>query len=105
MKVLIIGKNGQVGHELVEIGIQKKYAVISLSQSDLNITNEKKVHTIIKKHQPDIVINTAAYHHPKDSEENPEKTFLTNTVAVKYLAEACKKNNVKFVHYSTDRVF
>ena len=55
--------------------------------------------------QPDIVINTAAYHKVDEVEDNPEKAFLINSIAQKNLSELCELNTWTLVYMSTDYVF
>jgi len=59
----------------------------------------------LEKINPDIVINTAAYHKVDEVEDNPEKAFLVNSVAQKNLAEICETNKWTLVFISTDYVF
>ena len=105
MKILLLGKNGQLGHELNVQGIKFKHKVISLSHEDLDVTDFKKTKKTIEKVDPDIVINATAYHVVADCEMYPEKAFLVNATAVKNLAEVTDSIGIRFVHYSTDYVF
>ncbi len=105
MKILLLGKNGQLGRELNIQGKKLRHKVISFSHEDLDITDFKKTKRTIEKVNPDIVINATAYHVVADCEIYPEKVFLINAVAVKNLAEVTDSIGITFVHYGTDYVF
>lgn len=105
MKILILGKNGQVGQELLTQATELDFDVVALSREELDITNFKSVVNQIEKIKPDIVINASAYHVVPDCETYPDKAYLINAIAVKNLADICEKNDITLVHYSTDYVF
>lgn len=105
MKIFLIGKNGQLGHEIDILSKKLKYKIFSYGQKELNILDYKSVRNEIIKIKPDIVINTAAYHVVSDCEKYPEKAFQINALAQKNLADICHEKNIKLVYYSTDKVF
>ncbi len=103
MRILIIGADGQLGTDLCNV--IPKEEQIPLTIKNIDITNREITLQEIKNHQPDVVINTAAYHHVDKCEENVTPAFEVNTYGVKYLAEACKAVDACLVHISTDYVF
>ena len=103
MKILIIGADGQLGTDLCKV-IPKKEQ-IPLTIKDIDITDREKTFAVIKKHSPDIVINTAAYHHVDKCEDEPALAFTVNSDGVKHVAEACRDLDAVLVHISTDYVF
>lgn len=104
MKFLLIGKNGQLGHELnIELG--KKYKVSAFSSKELNIEDKGKISQFVKRIKPDVVINASAFHVVRDCEEFPDKAFIINSIAIKNLAQICQDNGSRLIHYSTDYVF
>lgn len=105
MKILLIGKNGQLGQEIVNQAVNFNYEIKPYSHHELDITNAQKLNDEITKTNPDVVINTTAYHVVAECDSNPLEAFNINTVAVKNLAEICSQNNKIFVTYSTDYVF
>ena len=104
MKIAVIGASGQVGYNLVEV-LSTSNEVTALTHEDMDITDFVKTRGTLTKLEPDVVINTAAYHKTDECEENPERSFLVNSVAVRNLAMTCKETDSLFVHYSTDYVF
>jgi len=102
-KILIIGGDGQLGSDL-KASLSANELLLPL-RSELDITNFQNVRNYIEKHSPAIVINTAAFHNVDECENRPELSFTTNTLAIKNLAEICRKIDAVFVHISTDYVF
>lgn len=105
MKILLIGKNGQLGAELDKQSAEKGHEVYSFGHEELNITDSEKVKSKIESLNPDLVINASAFHHVPLCEEQPDQAFLVNASSLKPIAEICSKNDIKFITYSTDYVF
>lgn len=103
-KILVTGAGGQLGQCLQKL-VGKSTNVLFAEKKDLDITDVNAVHSFFKKHQPQIVINTAAYTQVDAAESNAELAFLINADAVKNLAETCKIFGSKLIHISTDYVF
>jgi len=104
MKVIITGKGGQLAWELEQLAPQG-YEIISVGINELDITNESLVSEFIFNTKPDLVINAAAYTAVDKAEEDSETAYAVNELGTKYLANACKKINVRILHVSTDFVF
>lgn len=104
-KILIIGSTGQLGSELAVEAIQKGHTVFPMTHADLDITDSESIKKEIQELKPDIVINASAYHVVPDCETYPDKAFLVNATALKYLADICHELDIHLVHYSTDYVF
>ncbi len=100
MKVAVIGASGQLGSDLVKVFED----VIPLTHKDIEVTDLSSCE-ILKELKPDVVINTAAYHKTDECEENPEKTFLVNSVGARNVALVCKEIDAIDVYISTDYVF
>lgn len=110
MKILLLGKNGQVGWEL-QRALQPLGQVIALDrnineQGDCgDVSNFEQINQTIARTQPNIVINATAYTAVDKAESEQLQNDLINHLAVKNLAEQCKHINALLVHYSTDYVF
>lgn len=104
MKIAIIGANGQLGSDLFEV-LSKQHNVTGLNHSDIEITDIDSVNKMLSSLQPDIFINTAAYHVVPEAEKFPDKAFAINGSAVLNLAKVCQDKKIRLVHYSTDYVF
>lgn len=110
MKILLLGKNGQVGWEL-QRALQPLGEVIALDRS-INeaglcgdVVDFLAIKYVFDQVQPDIVVNATAYTAVDKAESDQETADLVNHKAVAHLAELCHKHNSLLVHYSTDYVF
>lgn len=111
MKILLLGKNGQVGWELHR-ALQPLGEVIALDRTvnkNTNycgdVTNLEAINETINSIAPDIIINATAYTAVDKAESEKALNDLVNHLAIKNLAKQCKKINALLVHYSTDYVF
>lgn len=110
MKILLLGKNGQVGWEL-QRALQPLGEVIALDRSTSldgligDLANFDQIKQTIEKVQPNIIVNAAAYTAVDKAESDQENADLINHLAVKNLAELCQTHHILLIHYSTDYVF
>jgi dTDP-4-dehydrorhamnose reductase len=120
-KILITGSNGLLGQKLVyRLLREPTVEIIATSKGpnrlvnqtgytyeSLDITNAQEVETAIKKHMPDVVVNTAAMTNVDACETAKEECHKMNVDAVQYIVNAMKKlpNNPQLIHLSTDFIF
>ena len=105
-KIMVTGVNGQLGHDVVRELRSRHYTnVIAIDINDLDITNEMDVKNFVFKHKPDIIMHNAAWTAVDKAEEFPDKVYSVNALGVKYLTEAAKETDAKFMYISTDYVF
>lgn len=109
MKILLLGKNGQLGWELQRslAPLGKLIALDRFGRNDLcgDLTDLEGLKKIITLLQPNVIVNAAAYTAVDRAETNQELAFLINAEAPKILAIEAKKINALLIHYSTDYVF
>ncbi len=103
-KIAVIGANGQLGSELVSF-LGESYEVIALTHQDLEITRLDHSLEVLKQINPDIIINTAAYHNVPKCEDNPAVAFEVNALGALNLARISDTLNAVLIHFSTDYVF
>jgi len=103
MKILITGINGQVGHALMRE--LTEHELIGLTRKDCDLTNPDQIRQVIDRHQPDLIINPAAYTKVDQAEDEPELAFQINRDAPKVMAEKAREYNISLIHFSTDYVF
>jgi len=103
MKILITGVNGQVGHALMRK--MTDHELIGLTRQDCDLTNLDQIKEAIDYHQPELIINPAAYTKVDQAEEEPELAFQINRDAPKVMAEKAREYNIPLIHFSTDYVF
>ncbi len=109
-KILVTGSTGMLGRELCGL-LSLKQDVVGVSRSGRDgsiaceLSQEAEISAVFRKHQPDLVINTAAYSDVDGCERDPKRAHESNALAVKYLASLCGRVAVPLVHISTDYVF
>ncbi|CAM8345445.1 RfbD dTDP-4-dehydrorhamnose reductase [Candidatus Methylopumilus planktonicus] len=104
MKILITGKDGQVGFAL-----QKKLTslgdVIATNRDMLDLGDPDLIKVFIDKTQPDIIINPAAYTKVDQAETEPQLAYQMNVVVPRVLTEKASELHIPIIHFSTDYVF
>ncbi|MHB1348226.1 MAG: dTDP-4-dehydrorhamnose reductase [Candidatus Humimicrobiaceae bacterium] len=105
MKIALIGSNGQLGSDMIKYFADKGEEMIGLTQDDIDVCYIDKCEPVLLKIQPDIVINTAAFHQVDLCEDEGESAFAVNAVGVKNLCSICTALDIPLMHFSTDFVF
>ena len=103
MRILLIGANGQLGSDLRKIS--GAHEVVSRTHGDLNIVHFSTVQEEIRRIQPEVIINTAAFHKVDLCETEILPAFEVNAYGVRNLALAARDVDSVLVHFSTDYVF
>lgn len=103
-KILLTGKNGQVGWELQRT-LAPLGKVIALDVDDLNLTSPDAIRQMVRDTRPDIIVNPAAHTAVDQAEKEPELAMAINGIAPGIFAEEAKKLGALLVHYSTDYIF
>lgn len=104
-RVLVIGANGQLGHDIVRaLHADGEWEIVPLTHAEIEITDPASVASVLKVHHPEVLVNTAAYH-VVDRNEAAAEFFRVNAVGVKVLVEAARDAGATLVHFSTDYVF
>lgn len=103
MKLLIIGRDGQVSTELERQAGAHEVTLLGLDVVDL--TKPQTGEDAILAAQADVVINAAAYTAVDKAEEDEEIAYLINGEGPRRMAEAAASRNIPFLHISTDYVF
>lgn len=104
MKVLVTGRHGQVGYELMR-SLQSLGQVIGVGRSEMDLCDPDQVRATIRRIQPTLIVNAAAYTAVDEAESRPELAMQINGLAPGVMAEEAAKLGAAIVHYSTDYVF
>jgi len=104
MKILLTGKDGQVGFalhkKLIPLG-----DVIATGRHDFDLGNPEAIRAFIDKIKPDMIINPAAYTQVDKAESEMSLAHQINVTAPQVLAEKASQLNIPIIHFSTDYVF
>lgn len=108
MKILLFGKNGQVGWEL-QRSLAPLGLVLALDRTSTSycgdLTKPDELAKTVLDYRPDFIVNAAAHTHVDKAESEPELARLLNSEAPTALAKAAKDVGAWLVHYSSDYVF
>jgi len=104
MKILLFGKNGQVGWELRRT-LAPLAQVTAVDYPEVNFTVPAVLRALVTATNPSVVVNAAAYTAVDKAETETELCRQVNAVAPGVLAEAAKKVGALMVHFSTDYIY
>lgn len=103
-KILLIGKNGQLGRELQSTLLQLG-DVVGLGQEELDLTQTENITPTIAEIKPNIIVNAAAYTAVDKAETEQELAYRVNATAPEALAQVANQLDATLIHVSTDYVF
>lgn len=104
MKILLLGRTGQLGWELHRT-MATFGEIIALDYPEVDLSRIKELIKKVSSIKPDLIINAAAYTDVDKAESEKEKAFQVNGDAPTELNAYAQKNRIPFIHYSTDYVF
>jgi len=106
MRILVTGKNGQIGMCLVEqLSTMPDVTLLALDRDQLDITDPINVNKVVAEFIPNIIINAAAYTAVDKAEQECELAYAVNRDGPYNLAVAANNINATIIHISTDYVF
>jgi dTDP-4-dehydrorhamnose reductase len=106
MKILVTGKNGQVGSCLVDqLSTMSDVTLLALDRDQLDITDATQVNNVVAEFNPNIIINAAAYTAVDKAEQESVLAYAINRDGPHNLAVVANKINATIIHISTDYVF
>lgn len=104
LRILLTGKNGQVGSELARL-LPSVGELTAFGRAELDLANPKALRRAIADARPNLIINAAAYTAVDQAEKEEALARAINADAPAVIAEQAKKIGAFLVHYSTDYVF
>ncbi len=104
MKILLFGKNGQVGWELNR-SLRPLGEVIAFGREQVDFTVLESLRKTVQEIKPDIIVNAVAYTAVDHAEKEEDLAMKINGIAPGVLADEALKINALLIHYSTDYVF
>lgn len=108
MKILLLGKNGQVGWEL-QRSLAPLGELVSLDRHSTdycgNLADRDGLRHTLQTLKPDLIVNAAAYTAVDKAETDRDTAMLINGLAPQVMAQEAQRSGALLVHYSTDYVF
>lgn len=104
LKILLFGKNGQLGWEL-QRSLSNLGEVIALGHNEADFSHPSDLTAIVAQYKPHIIVNAAAYTAVDQAENMANQAHKVNAESPAILAQAAKICGALLVHYSTDYVF
>jgi len=104
VRILLTGRNGQVGWELSR-ALGSLGELLALDRGELDLADEAAIRRVVREVQPTVIVNAAAYTAVDRAETEPEIATRINAVAPGMLAKEARRSGALLVHYSTDYVF
>jgi dTDP-4-dehydrorhamnose reductase len=115
MRLLVVGSNGLLGSNVVHAARDRGWEVhatyyssrpsFGIPLSKFSLESFEAFDDLIAKHDPGVVINCAAMTDVDACEQNPDQALVLNGEAPGELAARCERDDIEFVHVSTDYVF
>jgi len=107
MRVLVTGKNGQLGQSINKLISENKYddEFVFVGRGELDLSKEESIASYFDNNNFDVIVNCAAYTQVDKAEEEMNLADQVNHLAVKKLVGVAKEQQAKLIHISTDYVF
>lgn len=104
MKILLLGKNGQLGWELARC-LPTLGTVIAVDYPDIDLANPDITRDVVRGAAPDVIVNATAYTAVDKAESAADQAYAINGNGPGVLAEETLKLGAALIHFSTDYVF
>jgi len=104
LKILVTGKNGQVGFEL-QRALAPLGQVVAIDQADCDLADAEAIRALVRRIGPDVIVNPAAYTAVDKAEADQGTAFAVNAEAPRVFGEEAARLGALVVHFSTDYVF
>jgi dTDP-4-dehydrorhamnose reductase len=109
MKILVFGKDGQLGKAFREVlgqrGISQLHQIEYLGRTQCDLLDGAAIIHYLDQSKPDLIINASAYTAVDKAETESDLAFSVNAKAPEIMASYAVKHGATFLHYSTDYVF
>lgn len=111
MKILVFGKDGQLGKAFQEVlgvrtsALLAKPVVQYVGRTECDLANGDALSQLLNQFQPQLIINASAYTAVDKAETESDLAFAINSRAPEIMAQYAADHGATFLHYSTDYVF
>jgi len=103
-KILLTGKTGQIGSELLCL-LSDLGEVVAPSRKELDLLNPENIRNVVREVRPNLIVNSAAFTAVDAAEAENKTAYAINADAPGLLGQEAKRIGAALVHYSTDYVF
>ena len=106
-KVLLLGPNGQLGHEIrrAHAASGEPFDLVPLGRDRLDVAEPGAFERVLGDLDFEVLVNCAAWTRVDEAEDDAALAFAVNAHAVGAMARVCAAKRARFVHVSTDYVF
>lgn len=104
MKILLTGKNGQLGFELLR-SLAPLGQIMAVDSADCDLSKPDDIRRVVRSLAPDVIVNPAAFTAVDLAELQQEAAMAVNAQAPSILGEEALRLGIPVVHYSSDYVF
>src|SRR5271170_3345191 len=104
MRILLTGKDGQIGGELLGV-LPPLGELIALGRWEMDVSRPQEIRRAIRALRPELIVNAAAYTRVDDAESDESTARGVNAEAPALMAREAAKIGATLVHYSTDYIF
>jgi len=105
MKILVLGKDGQIGKALADRIWPKGIVPAWAGRADADLTNPDELSALLYRASADLIVNCAAYTNVDEAENNAKTAFAVNATAPAQIGTFCQSAGIPLLHFSTDYVF
>ena len=105
MKIAVLGANGQLGRDVAAAFAAEGHAVAGLTHEQVEIESLEAVKSALEGIRPELVVNTAAFHHVEKCEADPARAFAVNGIGARNVAQVTDALGAPLIHIGTDYVF
>jgi dTDP-4-dehydrorhamnose reductase len=105
--IVVTGKNGQLGWEIMQIAdtVIESFDFLFTGRDELDLSKPESIAPFFEKYRPDYFVNCAAYTAVDKAEQENELAYKTNAESVSLIAQYCAKIHARLITISTDYVF
>jgi dTDP-4-dehydrorhamnose reductase len=104
MKIVLVGKNGQLGSDCLQV-FSRTHDLVALGSRELDITDSIRVEDMVRRLQPEVILNCAAYTKVDACEQEQDLAYRINVTGPRHLAASLARHGGTLLHISTDYVF
>ncbi len=105
MKIVVFGKDGQVGKALQALSQSVESTWSFVGRAEVDLREAQTIRDYLERIAPDLVINAAAYTAVDQAQNEEGLAMAINAMAPNTMAQYCAEHHAQLVHYSTDYVF